>query len=216
VERIFRKWRWSWKILDVRKMEKYTAKNIAKYIIHILYASKIPIQKLKFMDESGLRRRKGVGPIGERVTATYPSQLGKKLNIMLLTSLANDVPFYFEVYNDNTDQFQVYKFIVNAIATGYIVPGDYLILDNASFHYGKYTFTNLIQLLQSNGIQLIFLPTYSPELNPVELVFGWIKRFCSMHSTTLSIMTELARALCFLSRDTVVGFYTKSLYNCCL
>jgi len=41
-------------ILDVRKMEKYTAKNIAKYIIHILYASKIPIQKLKFMDESGM------------------------------------------------------------------------------------------------------------------------------------------------------------------
>jgi len=41
------------KFLMLEKWKKYTAKYIAKYIIHIPYASKIPIQKLKFMDESG-------------------------------------------------------------------------------------------------------------------------------------------------------------------
>jgi len=35
VPRIFKGWRWSWKIFDIRKVEKFTPANIYKYIQHV-------------------------------------------------------------------------------------------------------------------------------------------------------------------------------------
>jgi len=47
-----------------------------------------------------------------------------------------------------------------------------LILDNASIHKSKYTRQYLQRWTQ---IHLFYLPPYSPEYNPVELIWKWIK-----------------------------------------
>ena len=47
-----------------------------------------------------------------------------------------------------------------------------VIMDNASFHKGSET----AALIQASGADLLFLPPYSPELNPVEKDFANIKR----------------------------------------
>lgn len=49
--------------------------------------------------------------------------------------------------------------------------GTTIIMDNASFHRKS----KLIPLAQSYGYNLIFLPPYSPELNPIEKYWSWIK-----------------------------------------
>jgi len=54
--------------------------------------------------------------------------------------------------------------------------GDYLVINNASVHGGEESIDIFIDLLEANGIKLIYLPKYSPELNPCELVFNFIKR----------------------------------------
>lgn len=46
-----------------------------------------------------------------------------------------------------------------------------LVLDNASWHKSKKS----IQYAESLGIILYFLPPYSPELNPIEQLWKWIK-----------------------------------------
>lgn len=47
-----------------------------------------------------------------------------------------------------------------------------IVMDNASFHRkGK-----LRPLAAKAGIQLIFLPPYSPEYNPIETFWAWLKR----------------------------------------
>ena len=47
-------------------------------------------------------------------------------------------------------------------------PGSVLVLDNARHHW-----TNAaIELLESTGCLLVFLPAYSPDFNPIEFVFG--------------------------------------------
>jgi len=63
-----------------------------------------------------------------------------------------------------------------------------IVMDNASFHRK----TRLHALAQRAGMSLVFLPPYSPELNPIEHFWSWLKRFLrktlpSFHSLDLAI-----------------------------
>ena len=51
--------------------------------------------------------------------------------------------------------------------------GTVIVMDNASFHSKK----RLISVAQNAGCILLFLPPYSPELNPIEKFWAWLKRF---------------------------------------
>jgi transposase len=48
-----------------------------------------------------------------------------------------------------------------------------LVMDNASFHHGE----AVKELCLRAGVKLVFLPPYSPNLNPIEEFFGDLKRF---------------------------------------
>jgi len=50
-------------------------------------------------------------------------------------------------------------------------PGSVLVLDNARFHHGA----RITDLVEAAGCSLLYLPPYSPDLNPIELVWSWIK-----------------------------------------
>ena len=51
--------------------------------------------------------------------------------------------------------------------------GTVIVMDNASFHSKK----RLLSAAQFAGCRLLFLPPYSPELNPIEKFWAWLKRF---------------------------------------
>ena len=51
--------------------------------------------------------------------------------------------------------------------------GTVIVMDNASFHSRK----RLLSVAQNAGYRLLFLPPYSPELNPIEKFWAWLKRF---------------------------------------
>ncbi len=61
------------------------------------------------------------------------------------------------------------------IALGCFVPGDGLVIDNAGVHLAGDELEPLGQVLAEHGVQLVRLPTYSPHLNPIELVWNTIK-----------------------------------------
>src|SRR4029077_9934881 len=50
-------------------------------------------------------------------------------------------------------------------------PGDIVIMDNLGSHKGK----AVRRLIRSAGAKLLFLPKYSPDLNPIEQVFAKLK-----------------------------------------
>jgi transposase len=50
--------------------------------------------------------------------------------------------------------------------------GKVIVMDNASFHKGQRT----RELIERSGNILVFLPPYSPDLNPIEKFWGWLKR----------------------------------------
>jgi transposase len=69
-----------------------------------------------------------------------------------------------------------------AVAGGWLQDGDLLIVDNATVHFGEGSRDELLRLLMDNSIQYLFIPTYSPELNPCELVFSFIKKHIRLDS----------------------------------
>jgi len=50
-------------------------------------------------------------------------------------------------------------------------PGDVVILDNVAFHKSE----RAEQLVRAKGAWLLFLPPYSPDLNPIEMAFSKLK-----------------------------------------
>ncbi|MYK20577.1 IS630 family transposase, partial [Candidatus Poribacteria bacterium] len=55
-----------------------------------------------------------------------------------------------------------------------------VIMDNASFHKGSET----AALIRASGASLLFLPPYSPDLNPIEKDFANIKRIRQYNAET--------------------------------
>ena len=52
-------------------------------------------------------------------------------------------------------------------------PGKFIILDNASFHKSY----EIEELARNKGCEIIFLPPYSPDLNPIEHVWANFKKY---------------------------------------
>ena len=52
-------------------------------------------------------------------------------------------------------------------------PGTILVMDNWTVHKGK----DITELVESSGCKLLYLPTYSPDFNPIEYLFSKIKTF---------------------------------------
>ena len=67
------------------------------------------------------------------------------------------------------------KFVVKAVMEGFLVPGDVLVCDNAKVHKSPFMTIELNAWLAQHAITIVYLPTYSPELNPCEMVFGFVK-----------------------------------------
>ena len=69
----------------------------------------------------------------------------------------------------NRDAFDAF---VEQILAPELKPGDIVVLDNLSSHKGA----RARELIESAGAELVFLPPYSPDLNPIEMIFAKIKQ----------------------------------------
>lgn len=102
------------------------------------------------------------------------------------------------------------KFIIQAITEGYLEEGSILVYDNASVHASNDTLYLLYPLLDAMKIKLRFLPAYSPELNPIELVFMKVKRYLREKRTpNISLWTDIRFAFAYIQWIDVFNFYSK-------
>jgi transposase len=69
-----------------------------------------------------------------------------------------------------------------------LMPGQVVILDNASFHKSKTS----IEIIQKAGCKVLFLPPYSPDLNPIEKFWANFKRRVR---EILTLCSNLAEAI---------------------
>jgi len=118
-----------------------------------------------YLDECGvdhrLYREYGRAPRGERI---YQAVAGKRRERTSIISASQHgklvAPLVFQG-SCNTEVVDVYfeKVLLPALPAGSVI-----VLDNARFHQSPTT----QKLVAAAGCQLLFLPTYSPDLNPIE------------------------------------------------
>ena len=125
-----------------------------------------------FIDETwtktNMTRLRGWAPKGERLVDKVPH--GRWKTATFLAALREDrieAPCLFDG-PINGERFRAYveQFLVPTLK-----PGDVVILDNLGSHKGKVVRT----AIRNVGARLVFLPKYSPDLNPIEQVFAKFK-----------------------------------------
>ena len=138
----------------------------------IKYQGRIDPSRLVFIDETWTKTNmaplRGWAPRGNRLTAKVPH--GHWTTTTFLAALRHDridAPWLLDGPIDG-ESFRTY---VEKILVPTLRPGDIVIMDNLGSHKGK----AVRQLIRSAGAKLIFLPKYSPDLNPIEQVFAKLK-----------------------------------------
>lgn len=97
----------------------------------------------------------------------------------------------------------------------YLLPGDYFIVDNSRIHTSEAGFRDLVYSLKAAGISLRLLPKYSPELNPIELVFAYVKHLLrNYYQPGVSLRDHIINAFGMVTRDMVYNFYVHCLNPC--
>lgn len=149
----------------------------------------IPNQRLVYIDESGIEmnlcKDKGWGKRGKKLVGKKSGKYYERTNIIAgYTDKKSIAPFAF--YGScNTELFEAWvgRFLIKELKTGQIV-----VMDNAAFHRSQ----KIRELIESVGCKLIFLPPYSPDLNPIEKFWANMKRWVKQQ---INNFDNLAHAL---------------------
>jgi hypothetical protein len=80
--------------------------------------------------------------------------------------------FSFIVHDGSNNEAVFCDFVIQNLSCGFFQPRDFLVLDNASLHHFQESTGLDAYLWNYHGIFLQFLPTRSPELNPIELLWN--------------------------------------------
>ena len=83
-----------------------------------------------------------------------------------------------------------------------------LVLDNARIHHTELVLT----VLRDSGISFVFLPEYSPDYTPIELVFNVMKKnMKKFFAQELEAPEVVERVLNNITPESFVGFYRESI-----
>ena len=76
-----------------------------------------------------------------------------------------------------------------------LAPRDIVILDNVPFHKGA----RIEEIVKARGAWMLFLPAYSPDLNPIEMAFSKLKTLLRKHAArTFDAITNALGDICEL------------------
>jgi transposase len=138
----------------------------------IVPAAQVAAEHLKFIDESGvnlgLTRLFGRTTPGQRVVEATPGISGPHYTTVAAVVLGGvQAPWLLEGAMD-TVSFETY---VEQILAPTLEVGDWVLLDNLSVHKGS----SVQAAIEARGARVVFLPPYSPDLNPIELCWAKVR-----------------------------------------
>jgi transposase len=128
---------------------------------------------LIYIDESGIEeeliRQHGYAGRGKKI---YDDVSGKKFaRTNMIAGYINGVTIAEYVYKDNTDATFMIAWVEQLLVPS-LKKGQVVVMDNASFHKNK----KIRELIEKAGCRLIYLPPYSPDLNPIEHYWANMKK----------------------------------------
>jgi transposase len=137
-----------------------------------LVAREIHSQRLVFVDEMGanisLAPLYGWSRRGERAFVSVPRNWGKNITLLASMSLEGIGPCLAVEGSTTTEVFEAY---LEHVLAPTLRAGQVVVMDNLSAHKGE----RVRELIEGRGCELIYLPPYSPDFNPIEEAFAKLK-----------------------------------------
>ncbi len=167
--------------------------------------------RLKFLDEAGsnvaMTRLYGRARRGERVFDSVPQNYGE--NITMLACLSEDgltAPMTVEGAVDG----QVFKAYVKQVLAPTLEADDVVIMDNLGAHKVK----GIREAIEARAAKVIYLPPYSPDLNPIEKCWSKIKTYLrrAKARTRQALEQALKEALLLVTEKDAQGWFASCGY----
>jgi transposase len=110
----------------------------------------------------------------------------------------------------DTETFRAY---VQQVLLPTLQPGDLVVMDNLSPHKSDQT----LCLIAQAGAQVLFLPAYSPDLNPVEKMWSKIKGLLRRAEarTPAELISAIGQALARVTPADALGWFVSCGYRFC-
>ena len=177
-----------------------------------MVAAEVDPERLLFMDEMGVHTSLaplyGYAPKDERLRFSVPRNRGK--NTTLLASIGLGGMGETMAVEGSTDRWVFEAYVEHALAPT-LEAGRVVIMDNLPAHKPA----RVRELIEQRGCELIYLPSYSPDLNPIEEAFSKIKGILRRAGarTKEALLEVLGEALSAVSAQEARGYFEHAGYR---
>ena len=145
---------------------------------------------------------------GERAFCSLPRNWGANVTLLASMSVGGMGPCLAVEGSTTREVFETY--LERALAPS-LRPGQVVVMDNLSSHKGG----RVKELIEERGCELMYLPPYSPDLNPVEQAFAKLKALLRRAGarTREALLEAMGQALDAVTADDARGFFEYRGYR---
>ncbi len=175
-------------------------------------AGEIDAGRFVFVDEMGANV--SLAPLyawsrkGERAFGEAPRNWGKNVTLLASMGLGGMGPCVAVEGPTTGAVFEAY--VEQALAPS-LSPGRVVVMDNLSAHKGAM----VRELIEARGCELLYLPPYSPDLNPIEQAFAKVKGLLRRAAarTREALIEAMGAALSAVTARDASGFFLHCGYR---
>jgi transposase len=178
----------------------------------VMVAEQVEAKRLVFVDEMGtntsLSPMYGWSKKGERAHCSVPRNRGKNTTVLSSMSAQGMGP---SLAVEGATTSAVFEAYVERVLAPTLRRGQVVVMDNLSAHKGE----RVKELIEGRGCELVYLPPYSPDLNPIEEAFSKIKgliRKAEARSRE-ALLEAIGAAISALSAQDACGFFEHCGYR---
>jgi transposase len=178
----------------------------------VMVAAQVDPERLVFVDEMGTNTSLSPiyawAPKGQRAYCSVPRDRGKNTTLLSSMNLWGMGP---SLALDGPIDREVFEAYVERVLAPTLRVGQVVVMDNLSVHKGE----RVRKLIEHRGCELLYLPPYSPDLNPIEEAFSKVKHILRKLSARgkEALIEAIGRALGTVSTEDVRGFFAHCGYR---
>jgi transposase len=175
-------------------------------------ASRFDARRLVFVDESGfhtsMTRLRARAPKGKRAYGRVPRNRGKNTTLIAAITLEGAMGESMTIEGaTDADAFEAYveHFLAPSLREGQV-----MVLDGLGAHRTD----KVRELIEASGADLVFLPSYSPDLSPIEEAFSKIKQLVRKAGARMreALVEAIGRALTAVTIEDAAGWFAHAGY----
>jgi transposase len=177
-----------------------------------MVAAAVEPERLIFVEECGTHTSLapicGYAPKGERLYLSVPRSRGKNTTLLSSMTIEGMGP---SLTVEGTTTARVFEAYVEKVLVPTLHKGQIVVMDNLSAHKPA----RIRELIESRGCELLYLPSYSPDYNPIEEAFAKIKNLLRKAAARSkeALVEAIAVALSAITAEDVRGFFEHAGYR---